>query len=157
MCIKNQIHRMRNPEYRIQPRHRTSGCAWTRKLEKGDAAVGATPTAGDRDGRDPRKVGKGGKWGVGRRLETCFHEKWLCSITRIYTLLHAFTQSFWRVTLTREMECWSRGVMDCRRVGAGRSGRGRTGSGKRWECGEERGQFFPPFRTISRHFPPFPT
>src|SRR5258706_4250363 len=93
---------MLNPEYRIQPRHRTSGSAWTRKLEKSDDAVGATPTAGDQDGRGPRKVGKGGKWGVGRRLKTGFREKWLCSITRIYTHLHAFTQSFWRVTLRAE-------------------------------------------------------
>src|SRR5258706_1102174 len=80
-------HRIQNPEFRI------------RKIKD---AGGATPTAGDRDGRDPRKVRKGGKWGVGRRLETCFREKWLCSITRIYTDLHAFTQSFWRVTLWAE-------------------------------------------------------
>src|SRR5258706_231441 len=36
---------------------------------------------------------------VGRRLEAGFGEKWLCSITRIYTQLHAFTQSSWALTL----------------------------------------------------------
>src|SRR5260221_13098553 len=102
-------HRIQNPEFRIQ------------KIKD---AGGATPTAGDRDGRDPRKVGKGGKWGVGRRLETCFREKWLCSITRIYTHLHAFTQSFWRVTLMWKMEWWSgerrSGVMEWGSDGVGR-------------------------------------
>ena len=35
----------------------------------------------------------------GGRLEAGFGEKWLCSITRIYTQLHAFTQSSWALTL----------------------------------------------------------
>src|SRR5438445_11296261 len=63
------------------------------------------PSGGQaRDGRGPRKMGKGGKWGVGVRLEAGFREKWLCSITRIYTHLHAYTQSFWRVTLRAQTE-----------------------------------------------------
>jgi len=48
-----------------------------------------------------------------------------------------------------------------RRVGSGfmraKAARRKLGSGKRWECGEERGQFFPPFPGISHLFPPFPT
>src|SRR6266481_6925692 len=35
----------------------------------------------------------------GGRLEAGFGEKWLCSITRIYTQLHAFTQGSCAVTL----------------------------------------------------------
>src|SRR5258708_40366949 len=64
-----------------------------------------------RGGHSPRKVRKGGKWGVGGRLEAGFREKWLCSITRIYTHLPPFITCFWRVTLMWEMECWSEGVM----------------------------------------------
>jgi hypothetical protein len=54
-------HRIQNFEYTIQPRHRTSGCAWTLKLEKGDDAVGGTPSGSDRDGRAPRKARSNGR------------------------------------------------------------------------------------------------
>ena len=49
-------------------------------------------------------VGQGEKWGVERRLEAGFLEKWLCSIIRIYTHLPPFITCFWRVTLMWEME-----------------------------------------------------
>src|SRR5260370_42043182 len=40
-----------------------------------------------------------GKCTVGGRLEEGFDEKWLCSITRIYTHLHDFTQRSFSLTL----------------------------------------------------------
>jgi len=40
--------------------------------------------------------GEGGKRGIRERLEEGFGGKWLCSITRIYTQLHAFTQCSFR-------------------------------------------------------------
>jgi hypothetical protein len=40
-----------------------------------------------------------GKWSIGGRLGEGFVGKWLCSITRIYTHLHDFTQSSYSVTL----------------------------------------------------------
>src|SRR5260370_1357994 len=58
---RRQPRMLSGQEVRSQPRHRTSGCARTRKLEKGDDAVGGTPTGGDRDGRGPPDVGKGGR------------------------------------------------------------------------------------------------
>ena len=87
---KRMKHKIQISVYRIQK----AGNAQSRA-----DAVGATPTAGDRDGRDPREVGKGGKWGVEGRSEAGFLEKWLRSITRIYTHLPHFTQRSWTVTL----------------------------------------------------------
>ena len=56
-------HRVQESEARIQPRHWTSGCAWTRKLETGGDADGS-----HRGGRAPERWAKaGGRAGLSKR------------------------------------------------------------------------------------------
>ena len=107
--------RIQNLEYRIQK----AGNAQSRANAVGvrrvylsslrDAKRSLEPLWGGqvgdrRDGHSPRKAGKGGKWGVGGRLEAGFREKWLCSITRIYTHLPPFITCFWTLTLRAQTE-----------------------------------------------------
>src|SRR5258708_21697295 len=72
---------------------------WTEWTER-------TKTPGRRPAFQRRQSGK---WTVGGALSGGWREKWLCSITRIYTHLHAFTQSFWAVTWGGK---WSVGVVE---------------------------------------------
>ena len=68
-------HSIQNFEYRIQPRHGTSGCAWTRKLERienaqrGADAVGGMRAFGVPAGRTGSGAGFRGRSATKRSLE----------------------------------------------------------------------------------------
>jgi hypothetical protein len=49
---------------------------------------------GSRQHRGEEARGKGEKRGIGGRLEACFGEICLCSITHFYTFLHVFTRIY---------------------------------------------------------------
>ena len=87
--------RIQHPEHRIQPRHKTSGCAWTRKLEKGEDTVGWRPgrPSGDwnqcaETGRNRAKVGLSGF----KRAEYAEFAPRKCLITRFNPLQPASTR-----------------------------------------------------------------
>ena len=81
--------RIQHPEYRIQPRNNASGCAWTRKVEKGEDA----PTGRRRQRPGRSRSSRGGK----RRLEPMgFYRIGVC-FYRISTGCYRINIGFYRL------------------------------------------------------------
>ncbi len=90
---------------------------------------------------------QGGKWTARGALLGGWRQIWLCSITRIYTYLHAFTQSSWALTL-RALTA-GKGLPTLPSKAGGR----KLGSGKRWAESGKVDRLFP---LRDRLNPPFP-
>ena len=104
-------HRIQHPEFRIQPRHGTSGCACTRKLEKGEGAVVAAGRRAEATGTLLRsEATEGGAGAMKKRAEVGKGDLEIGKSWNIYRLATGF--SHFETALTRLFPHKSTQVVD---------------------------------------------
>jgi hypothetical protein len=108
-------HRIQHPEFRIQPRHGTSGCACTRKLEKGEGAVVAAGRRAEATGTLLRsEATEGGAGAMKKRAEVGKGDLEIGKSWNIYRLATGF--SHFETALTRLFPPNSTQVVDFPRI-----------------------------------------